>query len=51
MNHLDYIDSTVSGGELSQKALSFVEDVEYSIGRHIDLFGVNATDFLERRKN
>lgn len=51
MNHLDYIDSTVSGGELSQKALSFVEDVEYSIGQHIDLFGVNATDFLERRKN
>lgn len=51
MNHLDYIDSTASGGELSQKALSFVEGVEYSIGHHIDLFGINATDFLERRKN
>lgn len=50
MNHLDYIDSTISDGELSQKALSFVKDVEHSIGHYIDLFGINATDFLERKE-
>lgn len=35
---------------LARGAINFVKDVESNIGRHIDLFGINATDFLERKE-
>jgi adenylosuccinate synthase len=40
LNHLDYVDSSATPGNLTDKALTFIEDIAASIGRPIDLVGL-----------
>jgi adenylosuccinate synthase len=48
LNHLDYIDPWVAGGELTERATSFVAQVEQQIGRAIDWVGTGPDSVIER---
>ncbi|WP_169804920.1 adenylosuccinate synthetase [Sphingomonas asaccharolytica] len=41
LNHLDYVDPAVVGGELTAKAKRFVDDISAAIGQRIDWVGVS----------
>lgn len=49
MNHLDYVDPEVKTGILSAKAFGFLNDVERSIEREIDLVGFSPSGLIEAR--
>ncbi len=47
MNHFDYIDESTREGRLSTKATAFLADVEFSIGRRINLLGVSPHELID----
>ena len=47
LNHLDYVDCSVSSGHLTSKALQFAIDVGTSITRSIDLIGLSRSSLME----
>lgn len=51
LNHLDYVDWSVRSGELTSAAVSFLQDVERSIGATVDWVGVNERDFVDVARN
>lgn len=40
LNHLDYIDSSITGGFLSEKSIKFVNTISEKLSRKIDLVGL-----------
>ena len=48
LNHLDYVDRYVRGGELTLKALQFVEWVETATGCSVDWLGTGPSAVLNR---
>lgn len=49
LNHLDYVDASVSTETLTDRATQFVEDVSVAIGRSIDLIGLGPDSLVARR--
>jgi adenylosuccinate synthase len=49
LNHLDYVDPNVRDGRLTATAVSFVEEIEASIGRHIDWLGIGPAEVMVRQ--
>jgi adenylosuccinate synthase len=49
LNHLDYVDPRVRGGNLTAKAAAFVEQVEAGIGRAIDWLGIGPGRVTDRQ--
>jgi adenylosuccinate synthase len=48
LNHLDYVDWAVRDGSLTERAIEFVSNLEWAIGRRIDWLGTDERMLVDR---